>query len=200
HTVPVNDWRWEFAGVPSDAHLLREYAPDFDDASWKIIKPKTDGDTGYNVIKAENATAIFRAHFQLTEADLAKANIAIRFAGCDDEGWYFVNGQFVGESHDWQATPRFDVKKFVHAGDNVVAVGVKNDGADGGLNPDVNVDVVGEAKAAPWSRSLFNGLAQIIVQSTKEAGEIKLTATADGLQPAAAVVQSQSCTPRPSVP
>ena len=58
---------------------------------------------------------------------------------------------------------------------------------------------VGQA-APQWSRSLFNGLAQIIVQSTKDAGEIKLTATADGLTPATTVVKTQPCAPRPSVP
>lgn len=49
-------------------------------------------------------------------------------------------------------------------------------------------------------RSLYNGLAQIIVQSTRDAGEIKLTATAAGLTPATAAVQSQPCAPVPSVP
>jgi hypothetical protein len=47
---------------------------------------------------------------------------------------------------------------------------------------------------------LFNGLAQIIVQSAPDAGEIKLTATADNLAQATAVVQTQACTPRLSVP
>jgi beta-galactosidase len=56
------------------------------------------------------------------------------------------------------------------------------------------------AGGAPWSRSLFNGLAQIIVQSTKDAGEIKLTATADGLKPATAVLEAKPGTPRPFVP
>jgi beta-galactosidase len=50
-----------------------------------------------------------------------------------------------------------------------------------------------------WQRSVFNGLAQIIVQSSKIPGDIVLTATADGLQPAKIYVQSQSCTPRPCV-
>ncbi len=35
--------------------------------------------------------------------------------------------------------------------------------------------------AAPWKRSVFNGLAQVIVQLTREAGEIRLTATSPGL-------------------
>ncbi len=51
-----------------------------------------------------------------------------------------------------------------------------------------------------WQRSAFNGYAQVLVQSTKIPGEIVLTASADGLQPATAYIQSQSCTPRPSVP
>jgi beta-galactosidase len=51
-----------------------------------------------------------------------------------------------------------------------------------------------------WQRSAFNGLAQIIVQSTKISGEITLTASADGLQPQTIYIQSQACTPRPCVP
>ena len=51
-----------------------------------------------------------------------------------------------------------------------------------------------------WSRSLFNGLAQVIVQSTKDAGEIKLTATGKGLEPVTATMQSQLRAPRPSQP
>ncbi|MDQ5930093.1 MAG: beta-galactosidase, partial [Bacteroidota bacterium] len=38
--------------------------------------------------------------------------------------------------------------------------------------------------APTWKRSLFSGLAQVIVQSTGESGEITLTATANGLQKA----------------
>jgi hypothetical protein len=102
-----------------------------------------------------------------------------------------VNNQFVGESHDWQAQPIFDVKKYLHVGDNVLAVGVYNGVAQGGLNPNVNVQIIGHTSVPPWSRSLFNGLAQVIVQSTMDEGEIKLTATADGLAPATAKVQAQ---------
>src|SRR5665213_842541 len=198
-TIAVNDWRWTLAKI-SGRDAMPEYANDFDDSSWNSIKSKTDGDTGGLVIKTENTTAIYRAHFKLTEEDLNNPSAQIRFAGCDDEGWYFVNNQFAGESHDWQAQPAFDIKKFLRAGDNVIAVGVKNDASSGGLNPDVSVDVVGKMTSSPWSRSLFNGLAQIIVQSTRDAGEIKLTAGADGLQSATATIQSQSSTPRPFVP
>jgi beta-galactosidase len=54
--------------------------------------------------------------------------------------------------------------------------------------------------APAWQRSVFNGLAQIIIQSTREPGEIKLTASAEGLSPATVSVSSQPGTPRPAAP
>ncbi len=198
HNIAVENWRWELAKIPKSRSTVPEYANEFDDSGWTQFSAKTS--SGELTIKTPDTTAIYRAHFTLTEEDLNSAGAQLCFGGCDDEGWYFVNGQFIGESHDWQAQPIFDIKKFIHAGDNVVAVGVNNGVGEGGLNPNVAVKIIGHATAAPWSRSLFNGLAQIIVQSTRDAGEIKLTATADGLTPATAVEQTQPCAPRPSVP
>jgi beta-galactosidase len=192
--LALNDWRWQVTKIPKNSSAIPEYGNDFNDADWK-----TTAGSG-PTIETPATTAIYRAHFSLTDEDLKGAGAQICFAGCDDEGWYFVNGRFVGESHDWQAQPIFDIKQFVHAGDNVVAVGVNNGVGAGGLNPNVTVKVFGNTSVPPWSRSLFNGLAQIIVQSTPEAGEFKLTATAGELAPATALVQTQPCPPRPGRP
>jgi len=197
-SVAVNDWRWQIAKIPKSDTVIPEYANDFDDSTWSALNVKTSG--GEPTIKTPDTTAIYRAHFALTEEDLKGSGAQVCFSGCDDEGWYFVNGQFVGESHDWQAQPIFDIKKFLHAGDNVIAAAVNNGVGSGGLNLNVNVEVIGKASTPPWARSLFNGLAQIIVRSTRNAGEIKLTATADGLAPATVAVQTQPCKPRASVP
>jgi beta-galactosidase len=185
HNVPVKNWRWELAKIPRNQTVAPEFETGFDDSAWKPISG------GGPTIETPDTSAIYRAHVMLTEADLNGNGALVCFSGCDDDGWYFVNGQYIGESHDWQAQPAFDVKKYLHAGDNVIAVGVYNGVAQGGLNPNVNLQFIGKPEVAPWSRSLFNGLAQIIVQSTKEAGEIKLTATADGLTPATTVIQAQ---------
>jgi beta-galactosidase len=193
--IAVGGWRWKLANVPGDRRVLPEYSNDFDDSAWAVAKP---GD-GMTIIK-EHTTAIYRAHVVLTEEDLKSAEVRLRVAGCDDEGWFFVNHQFAGESHDWAAQPVFDIKKHLRVGDNVIAVGVNNSWGQGGLKPNVNLDLIAEAKLLSWSRSLFNGRAQIIVQSTKNAGEIKLAASADGLKPATAIMQTQPCAPRPSVP
>jgi beta-galactosidase len=52
----------------------------------------------------------------------------------------------------------------------------------------------------PARRSLFNGLAQVIVQTSRQAGEIRLTATAGTLKSAESVVTARPAVLRPSVP
>ncbi len=198
-SIPVNDWRWKLTDVQLKKSLIPEYANDFDDSAWNVIKPKTDGDTGEQVL-SQDQSAIYRAHVNVTEADLANPAAQVRFSGIDDHGWVFVNNQFVGESADWSAQPAYDIKKMLHAGDNVIAVGVFNESGTGGLNPDVNVEVIGQPVAPAWSRSVFNGLAQVIVQSTKDAGDIKLTASADGLKPVSITIATLASNGRPAVP
>ncbi|HEV2437790.1 MAG TPA: hypothetical protein VG077_17480 [Verrucomicrobiae bacterium] len=53
------------------------------------------------------------------------------------------------------------------------------------------MEVIGKTSAPRWLRSLFNGLAQIIVQSTRDLGEFRLTASSEGLKPATATIQTQ---------
>ena len=200
HAIAVNNWHYTLAQLPAKrGGKVPEYAPDFDDSGWNSIKPKTDGDTGDMFLK-EGETAIYRAHFTLTEEEAKSFGAQIRFGTIDDHGYIFVNGKSVGESHNWDDQPVYDIKNAIHAGDNIVAVGVKNDGGSGGLSPEVTVEIAGNPETSPWSRSLFNGLAQVMVQSTREAGEIKLTASADGLQSATSSVTTHASAGRPSVP
>jgi beta-galactosidase len=136
----------------------------------------------------------------LTQQDAAADNIQLDFGMIDDEGWVYVNGQKAGESHNWEDKPTFNVGALLHPGMNVIAVVVKNNEGSGGINKGVSLKLALPPAPVNWQRSVFNGLAQIIVQSSKIPGEITLTATADGLQPATIYIQSQPCTPRPSVP
>jgi beta-galactosidase len=50
-----------------------------------------------------------------------------------------------------------------------------------------------------YQRRLFNGLCQVIVQSSKEAGTMELKASSDGLKSTSISVKSEATTPRPSV-
>ena len=200
-TVPVNGWRYQVVDsfpTHSDASSPILNAG-FDESDWNVVRPGTCAAVGEMPIY-EGRMAVYRAHLQLTEADLSTPGVRIRFHGCGGQGWYFVNGQLVGQSRKWEDQPSFDIKQHLHPGDNVIAVGVRHGGSWGGLNPNVLLEISPKGSPVNWSRSLFNGLAQIIVQSTETTGEIKLTATADGLKPATATVETRSAPLRPFAP
>jgi len=193
--LPLNDWRWKLADLTARGATVPELVAGFDDSAWD----KTSSE-GEDAQLQEGQTAIFRQHLNVSADDLNSSGISIHFGRIDDSGSVYVNGQRVGESRNWEDSPIFDIKKNLHVGDNVIAVGVRNASGTGGLVMGVNVEITGQPVMPAWSRSVFNGLAQIMVQSTKDAGEIKLTASADGLTPATATIQAAASTPRPFVP
>ncbi|MDD3320983.1 MAG: beta-galactosidase GalA [Paludibacter sp.] len=49
-----------------------------------------------------------------------------------------------------------------------------------------------------WKRKIFNGLAQIIIKTKKQAGEITLTATSEGKIPATLIINSKTAITRPT--
>jgi len=180
-----NGWRWKVTNVPSRGQKIPAYEEDFDDSKWE-----TTSSEGYNPQLTEGQTAVYRRHVMINSDDLAGMGIKIRFGRIDDLGWVYVNGQRVGESRDWSDTPGFEIKKYLHPEDNVIAVGVRNVASEGGLLMGVSMEFVGQPKPVAWSRSLFNGLAQIMVQSSKDAGAINLTASADGLTSATTTIKT----------
>ncbi len=198
--IAADKWRYQIIPEAADhTPVEAEYAPEFDDSSWNTIRPKTDGETG-DMFLNPHESAVYRTHVSLTQADLASPSIHLHFPGIDDNGWVYVNNQAVGESHDWRAQPSFEIKQALHEGDNVIAVRVQNDGGSGGLNPNVNVEIPLQKTVSPWSRSLFNGLAEVLIQSTGEPGQIKLTASAADLQSATKTIETLPATPVPSQP
>jgi len=90
-----------------------------------------------------------------------------------------VNGQRIGGGSDPRAATVFDVKTLLASRrehDRRCACGLMV--TRGGVNKGVRVRLVDNPPPVAWSRSVFNGLAQVIVQSSREAGAIKLTARA----------------------
>jgi beta-galactosidase len=132
---------------------------------------------------------------------LNASNVILNFGMIDDEGRVYVNGRLVGESHDCTDEPSFEIRPFVHAGTNSIAVAVKNNGGPGGVNKGVTLTIVDKPTSKlPWRRSVFNGLAQIIVQAGKEPGQIHLTAHSEGLSDTTLDISAEPATPRPCVP
>ena len=192
-STAVTDWKW--IRIPN-ARLVKlpEVATDFDDSAWE--KDNVRSDSGP---LAEGQNGVFRSHVTVSAQDLAMETVKLNFGMIDDEGWVYVNGQMAGESHNWQESPSFDVKHFLHPGTNTIAVAVANGAGAGGVNKGVTLLCQEKFELPEWKRSVFNGLAQIIVQSARQPGEITLTATASGLSQGVLKLQTQSASLRPAV-
>ncbi|HEV7924160.1 MAG TPA: beta-galactosidase GalA [Verrucomicrobiae bacterium] len=147
-----------------------------------------------------NETAVYRTEFEATPAMLAAHAVTINFGMIDDEGWVYVNGHKVGESHDWTAQPSFAVGQFLREGVNSIAVAVQNHESEGGVNKGVSLEILEKTAAPAWQRSVFNGLAQILVQSDQQPGTLTLTARSPGLEPGTLNINAGAVTPRPFVP
>ncbi len=175
------DWHYK---VLSDVKnpKLAELQPEFDDSAWETANPQAEA---RSLEKPEQA--VFRTKISLPEEDLAAEGVLLKIGRIDDQGWVYVNGKFAGESHDWAASPSFDIKPLLHVGENTIAIAVVNDDGAGGVGNGVALRLLKKAEVPEWQRSAFNGLAQIIVQSSNDSGEIKLTATAGDLTPATAL-------------
>ncbi len=181
----MNEW---WMNTVSDGGEHREVAEKFNETRWNL----TDVSGDANTVEG-GKSAVFRAHLFLTEADLALTNVTLIFGAIQGEARIYVNGKLAGESLQEADSPTFNLRKFVRAGLNAVAVLVKCGPTGGGISHGVHVELRDQPAIAHWQRSTFNGLAQVLVQSDGNAGEIRLTATADGVSPATTVISSHPC-------
>jgi len=186
HRVALNEgWRWKL--IPKiELDPEPEFGTNYDDSSWETV----DVQSSRGQLQ-EHTQAIFRTRFYVSEKDLTADGVALSFELIDDDGYIFVNGQQVGEAHVAHMPAVFDVKRFLRPGENTIAVGVVNDGGPGGISEGVALEYRFPPIPANWQRSVFNGMAQVLVQSTKQDGEIKLAATAEGLSPTAITVETK---------
>jgi beta-galactosidase len=120
--------------------------------------------------------------------------------------WIYLNGKLVAENvshsptgHEFRLAPGL-----LRTVTNVLAIiATPREGrnrGDGGQNNGSPAVVKIVTPPGEWKRSVFNGLAQVIVQSSRDPGEIKLTAHAEHLSPATVTLRSQAADPQPYVP
>ncbi len=193
-TVAVGPWRWHQVADPYAADLPEEKA-DFDDSAW----PTTDVNADAGPL-ANRESGVFRARIDIPAEVLAAPAVELWFGKIDGDASIWVNGQRLGVSNDPSAPALFSVQKLLQPGANTIAVAMKAYNDTGGLAKGVALRVIEPPAPVHWSRSAFNGLAQIIVQSTRESGAIKLTARSPGLQPAAITLATETVPLPPAVP
>ncbi|HXS68497.1 MAG TPA: beta-galactosidase GalA, partial [Candidatus Polarisedimenticolia bacterium] len=148
HIKPVTGWHWKSVPEVYGTNLA-ETAEFFDETGWK--RARINSDSG--PLNGE-AKAVFRGQIVLNEEDLKSPSIGLNFGMIDEEGYVYVNGKKVGESHDWQIPANFDAKPFLHAGTNSVAVALANWNGAGGVNKGASLQFTDAAPPVGWQRSV----------------------------------------------
>jgi beta-galactosidase len=164
----------------ADKENFPQVAYDFNDSNWADFKQATE----VNAPKTDNLIAV-RGSFQLP-AIRDDMKITLFTKSISDNQSIYVNGRLISQGISRNA-PNQNFKLdlgILKEGKNVyTAVGaplvVKRQYEELNADPGV-VQVFIPAK--DWKRKVFNGFAQIIVQSRREAGEMTLTAVSVGLK------------------
>jgi beta-galactosidase len=173
-----------------------------DDSGWPDLFQGRHDDQG-EVSKDKPSNRVIRGHFELSDLNEYSEIILYPKSLAENQSIY-VNGQLIAENikrdepNQGFPLPKSILKK----GRNVYAVvGVElmRRWTWDNLNFDPGcVRTVIPAK--PWKRSLFNGLAQVIVQSNQKPGTITLKADSDGLSGETLNIETKAGVLKPAVP
>ncbi len=164
---------WKMTMADGDPLKLAVAKPDFDTAGWR------PADLGQNQLRP-GEQGVFRTRF---DGGLVKSPMSLSVGPIDDLGWVFLNGELLGTTKEWNASHSFRVDGKILNGVNELAIVVKNTGGEGGFTGGLRL--VGPDTLPTWSRSVFHGLAQVIVQANKNAaGSLVIRAKGKGLESA----------------
>lgn len=178
-----------------------ETAMDVDDSGWQAA---LNAHGEYDVrTKDTLRTTIIRGTFSVPDLP-PNSEISLWPKSLCEEQAIYVNGHLIA-NHIMRddAVQRYALDPALLArGRNIYAIVgtplVKKYHYDN-LNTDPGVIQV-RIPSETWKRRAFNGLAQVIVQSERLAGEITLTASADGLSEGVVKIRTRYTAPRPAVP
>lgn len=172
-----------------------EVTADYNDANWRRAfagRTTTDSAKAY----------VYRGTFNLPET-LSTSEITFFYKSLGLLQSIYINGKPIAQNikEDKTGNEFKPDKNILKPGKNtiaVVAIPVRkvHDWDNLNMNPGT-IQVL--TKSSAWKRKLFSGYAQVIVQSTKEAGEITLTATSKNLKPGVIKVNAVKTVARASV-
>jgi len=152
---------------------------------------------------AEHVKAlVYRGNFSLP-ADQSEAMVTLYYNSIGKKQSIYINGKKVGDnlSEDKKGNEFKLDSSILHAGINTIAIEAvpltkKHGWEELNTNPG-SIQLVYPAQA--WKRKLFNGLAQVIIQSTGEKGEIVLKATSLGTKAGILTINATPALARPAV-
>ena len=135
----IREWRdvsnvWWHAHDPGSSASPAWSDPAFDDASWSQIIPAGDWEGwGIKALRDFDGIVWFRIHATLSAAQ-AKGDAVLTLGPVDDVDSTWINGVAVGATEGWDTPRVYTVAAgTLHEGDNLIAVGVLDMGAGGGM-------------------------------------------------------------------
>ncbi len=177
-----------------------EVAFDFNDSNWQAFKQPSE----YNKeAKGPAKVIVIRGVFNLQEfADDTKITLLTKSLA---EGQaIYVNGHRIAQDIKRDAPgQKYTLDHAIlRPGKNIYAViGTQLAKKSQWENLNTDPGVIQVIVPIPtWKRSVFNGLAQVIVQSARQSGEVTLKASSPGLSSNVTRLQAQPTALRPAVP
>lgn len=171
--------------VETGENNMAAIAIDFDDKLWNDAFIEERNEQFGKKVKS----MIYRGEFFMPEYD-SNATITFFSTYIGVQQSLFINGVLLAD-HLVKEKDIIVNKKMLHTGKNSIAIMAtpllkKNQWDTVNTNPGL---IQLFTPATGWKRKLFNGLAQVIVQTENIKGEVKLTATAEGLPPSTITIQ-----------
>jgi beta-galactosidase len=177
-----------------------ETAVGFNDSTWKPALRSQRSDDWHVYI---DTLLVIRGTFELTDLT-NETEVNLFTKSIVENQSIYVNGHLIASNIKRDAPNqsfRLD-HKIINPGKNEYAVvGQRFRKRQQWDEPNTDPGLVHTiSPSLQWKRKLFNGLAQVIVQSTKQPGELILKASAEGLQQTTIKIQTQPATLRSAVP
>ena len=184
--------------IVSGFNNTAEVASDYNDTTWqRAFTDKRDSAFG-KTVKA----IIYRGSFALPD-DESQASITFYYSSLGKMQSVYVNGKKLGDNlpADKNGNAFKLDASLIHPGRNIIAIEaiplIKEHSWDALNTRPGLIQLI--YPADKWKRKLFNGLAQVIVQSTGEPGLVILTASSPGVKPTELKINATPAVPRDAV-
>ena len=147
--------RWKIKNFSLDES--KQYVQkDVDDSTWQTVELR-DGQR-QRQLDGYGTVAVFRIKVSVTQGEIDQDLTRLECDGIDDEGWVYVNGQLVGENHQWDVPVEADIKSQLRAGENTIAIICRNFGGEGGLyEVPVIEGPIGDGPSISWQMAQMMG-------------------------------------------
>jgi hypothetical protein len=150
--VPVTDWRVKLIPESESVSMASDTV---DDSTWShlVLDSKTVSAlerhdpanvppsvwAAATLLNGKRAGAMYRTKIKVSQDQLDSGLTSLVFDRIDDIGTIYVNGQKIGRHEQWDVPYVVDAKSALKVGENVVAVYVVNNEAEGGLTRGVRL-------------------------------------------------------------